>query len=664
MSVPNRWPLIDFRSVGRIYESEGGGDTNPSLALAEVSLRIDRGEFVCVTGPSGSGKSTFVHILGCLDRATIGTYRLNGRDVGVLSDDALASIRRQHVGFVFQSQNLIDTASVMANIELPAAYAGIARSARSQRATELLASLGISHRAEHLPTELSGGERQRVAIARALMNSPQMLLFDEPTAALDPEQGRMIVAALNDLAATDRTVVMVSHDPSVIARADRLVELVDGRVVADTRVKHRRSTAPTEVPDRIDPRCISVAGHAIRDGWGSLRARPWRSILAMVGVALGIWVVTVAVGLAEGAYRQSAERLARIGADMIAVRGATDDPNVEPVRLSQDDAQAMAKGVANVSRTTPRLSKRMWIEYRDKRLHANVTASTEARPIAGDGIAWPLAKGVFLDGVDNPPAQVAVIGPTLQRGLFGEVDPLGEQVAIQGLPFEVIGVLAAHPSNAELKDVPPALRAGLLASMESIVHVPFTTARELLFGADGVDLITVVVTNPLYLEQTAAAVRDLLIRRHGREGFLMQHSAELLAAYREAGEQRSLVVGVIGGVALLVGGTGVMVLMLTSIKERTREVGIRMAVGARRRDIERQFLFEAMTVSVAGGVLGITLWLVSAPFLAAFLTTPVDFAGWFVLPAVASAALAGIGFGVLPARRASGLDPVAALSDE
>ena len=226
-AVPDK-ALIQLENVTKTYDS----GENAVQALAGVDVAITRGEFVSIIGPSGSGKSTLMHILGCLDTPTDGKYWLDGEDVADMSSRALARVRNQKIGFVFQTFNLLPRATIWKNVELPLLYAGIGRDERRDQAMEALKRVGLDMRAKHRPNELSGGQRQRVAIARALVNNPSLILADEPTGNLDSKTGSDIIRIFEDLAAADETIVLVTHDPSIAARTQRRITIVDGQIAS------------------------------------------------------------------------------------------------------------------------------------------------------------------------------------------------------------------------------------------------------------------------------------------------------------------------------------------------------------------------------------------------------------------------------------------------
>ena len=655
-------PLIELDGIAREFQDEGG---SPVRALDGVSLRIRPGEFVCVTGASGSGKSTLLSIIGCLDRATVGTYRFDGMDVARLNDDGLAGLRRGSFGFVFQSFDLLDAATARQNVELPAAYTNAGGSS-GDRAIELLDSLGMATRADHRPGELSGGEQQRVAIARALMNGGQVILADEPTGALDSKQSEEIMALLKVLSTRGHTVVVVSHDPAVAGHAARRVELRDGRVVADSGTVPARGGPLASARPVGSANAVRSFQAAVRQSIPSLRGSALRSVLSTLSVALGIASVSTALGLAQGTYVAMRQSIGELGADWVQVSPSPEfvydedaglrEADTEPVHLTVADARAI-EGLASVRSTVPSLYRQAKIQYGASQFDAGVYAdATDALPQYMYE-EWSVEQGSFLTDRDNEDrTHVAVIGPGLRERLFRQgVDPVGETILIDGIPFVVKGVLAPHPIMAG-----PNYTAERAASMSMFVHVPFGTAHALLFPADARLSIEVLSREPGQVEQTANDIRDLLIRRHGREGFNLYMHHVLLDSARRTARQGYAVLGGIGAVALIVSGLGVMAVMLASVSQRTREIGIRRAVGARRR--VRQFLVEAGTVALAGGALGALLGFAVGPAVGAAFDMTTAFPPWLWPAAIGLAVATGLASGILPALRAAKLDPGVALS--
>ena len=656
-------PLIELDHITRDFRDEGGGRVR---ALDGVSLQIFPGEFVCVTGASGSGKSTLLNIIGCLDRATGGTYRFAGADIARLDDDGLSAMRLAGFGFVFQTFNLLEAATARQNVELPAAYTNVGGSSRD-RAIELLDSLGVATRADHRPGELSGGEQQRLAIARALMNGARVILADEPTGALDSKQSEEIMALFKELSTRGHTVVVVSHDPAIAGQAARRVELQDGRIVADSNpapgLGRLASVRPVGAANTI--RGFQAA---VRQSITSLRGGALRSLLSTLSIALGIAFVSTALGLAQGAYVAMRQSIGQLGADWIQVspsppyvydeKSGLREADTEPVHLTVADARAI-EDLASVRTTVPSLYRQAKIQHGTSQFEAGVVAeATDALPQFMYE-EWSVEQGSFLSDRDNQDrTHVAVIGPGLRDRLFRQgIDPLGETILIDGVPFVVKGVLAPHPIMAGPNYTPEQA-----ALMSVFVHVPFGTAETLLFPPDARLSIEVLSRKPGQVEGTANDIRDLLIRRHGREGFNLHMHHVLLDSARRTARQGYPVLGGIGAVALIVSGLGVMAVMLASVSQRTREIGIRRAVGARRRDIVRQFLVEAGMIALVGGALGALLGFAAGPVVGAAFDMPTAFAPWFWPVAVGLAVATGLASGILPALRAARLDPTRALA--
>ncbi len=661
-SNPDSTPLIELDGVCRVFEGEDGVAVR---ALDDISLQVRGGEFVCITGPSGSGKSTLMNIIGCLDRPTTGDYRVAGTNVATIDDDGLAALRRHAFGFVFQSFNLLESLTALRNVELPATYANAPNRWRHRRAREILGSIGLGDRIDHRAAELSGGEQQRVAIGRALMNDARVILADEPTGALDTAQGDEILTVLEELAGRGKAVIVVSHDPDVATRAHRRVHLADGRLANDD------GPGPAVGPlaagkARIHRGAIPWMS-AVASGWASIRSHRLGASLTVASVAIGIWSVVALLGLAEGAHREALGVVDRMGANRLTVRGY-EIVGTNVLRLPQTlaDAEAIAEEVANVRSVVPWLVKRSVAMVGSQQIeNVRVRAVELAGPRTNENVPWPLESGTFPSRRDSDAlAQVAVIGRTVRDRLFGPAsDPLGETIYFDGLPFEVTGVLAPHPFG-EGEGATYKLREAGKVLRENVAFIPFRTGVEVLFGTDVLNRIEVFVDDVSLLDKTARDIRDLMNRSHGREGYTVENDAIRLAAFKRLSGLHAAVLGTLAAVALLVGGFGIVAVTLAAVSQRTREIGIRMAVGARRRDITAQFLVETVVATTLGGVIGALLGFAGSPLLSHLTDAPVAFAPWFVPLALGCAVAAGLLFGIVPARRASRLDPVAALSAE
>ena len=655
-------PLIELEGIERRYPGKRGATV---MALRNVSLRLHAGEFVCITGPSGSGKTTLMNILGCLDQPNAGIYRFLGREVQQLCPNGLAWLRRKAFGFVFQNYNLLGSATARDNVELPGTYAGLALVARRTRALKLLSGLGLASRTGHRPAALSGGEQQRVSIARALMNGGRIILADEPTGALDTVNGEHVLRLLEDLATRGHTIVLVTHNPEIAARADRRIELRDGRVKLDTGPSSEQRSIPlaSEAPGEGQPvmGIVTRLLQPLRSGLTSLRAnllgtRKTRATLSVFSILLGVWAVVTMLSIAEGVFRDTLERVGRLDADRIEVapNWSGDEP---AVALTIEDAQAIAQSIENVRRVVPSLIQGLSIRYGSKDLQSNVESFAALVPGAGhDSDSPAVERGRFLSPQNNENRdQVAVIGWGIADNLFeAEEDPLGMHVMIGDWPFRVVGVLAGREAFVDAPE--------WITDREGRrTVIPFETGAALLHGNRNPSSLNVFMQDPLKVDATNQAIRELLIRRHGNEGFRISFMS---ARIEQVGEMRTMLwlgLGSIGGIALLAGGMGVMAIMLMAVTERTREIGIRLAVGARRWDITQQFVIEAIALTSLGGLLGLGASLASSPLVRSF-ELPVAFSPWIVIAAVVCAVGTGLVFGIVPAHRAARLDPVAALT--
>ncbi|MFC3607821.1 MacB family efflux pump subunit [Stutzerimonas tarimensis] len=643
--------LIELRDVERVYHN---GEVTTQV-LHGVSLEIQRGEFVAIIGQSGSGKTTLMNILGCLDRPTRGSYRFAGQEVGALDSNGLAALRRQGFGFVFQSYHLISSANALENVEIPAIYAGLPAAERHARAEELLTRLGLGERLGNRPSQLSGGQQQRVSIARALMNDAEVILADEPTGALDSRSGQEVLALLKELSAAGKTVIIITHDREVAAHADRLIEIRDGLIIADSGAGPAAPLAVTEAPRPVSERGIALAdtGEAIRMALRALRANLFRTVLTLLGIVIGVASVVAMLAVGNGARQEVVERISSMGTNLLSVRPGA--PNMRrsaegvTATLTAEDARAVAE-LDNVTAALGESQGSATLRFGNVDYSTTITATNAGMPLVRD---WGLASGAFFTEEDERDyATVTVIGQTVAKNLFPDTDPVGRYLLVQNVPFQVIGVMTAKGATPWGQD------------QDDVALVPSTTGSLRLFGQRHIQGITAYITDIGRIDATEENIRQLLIARHnGVEDFQIRNTASLLDAVTQTQDTLTVLLGSIAAISLLVGGIGVMNIMLVNVTERTREIGIRMATGARTGNILQQFITEALVVSAIGGVLGVLVGLGSA-WTIGQLGTAVQFTLAPVVLAFGCAFAIGLIFGLMPARKAAHLDPVVALASD
>ncbi|PDT84089.1 MacB family efflux pump subunit [Sinorhizobium sp. BJ1] len=642
--------LISLKDVSKTYFN---GDLAVEV-LHDISLDIEAGEFVAIVGQSGSGKSTLMNILGCLDQPTSGEYLIEGERVSGFDGDELAGLRRRTFGFVFQAYNLIPTASAQENVEVPAVYAGVSAHSRHERAQALLKSLNLGERLDHRPSQLSGGQQQRVSIARALMNGGRVILADEPTGALDSRSGREVMALLREMNENGHTIIVITHSREVAEQADRLIEIRDGRIIADRAKKGRSNPeAAFGLAQRTREGLAAIAdvSEAVKMAMRALRANLFRTILTLLGIVIGVGSVVAMLAIGTGAQDSVLSRISSMGSDLLLVRpsmanfrGSAGGSNVT---LVPADADAILE-LPNVAFAVPEMTSTVTLR------RGNVDYQTTANgtvPQFMQAKSWPIGRGEFINSDDMEGyAPVAVLGQTVVKTLFPEdSSPVGQYVLVNKIPFQVIGVMSEMGASAGGND------------QDDVVLVPLTTGSMRIFGQRNIRTITVKVKDSAAIDLTQERIQTLLNERHKRDDTQITNMSSVREAFTETSNTMKLFLGSVAAISLLVGGIGVMNIMLVSVSERTREIGVRMATGARQRDILVQFIVEALVVSAIGGAIGIVAGLGTA-YVARTFGMPVSFTAGPVALAFACAFLTGLLFGYLPARNASRLQPAVALS--
>lgn len=648
--------------------------------LKDVNLSIGRGEMVAIVGASGSGKSTLMNILGCLDKPSKGAYFINGQDTSTMDVDELAQLRREHFGFIFQRYHLLGDLTAIGNVEVPAVYAGKERTVRKDRAEHLLTRLGLGDRLDHKPNQLSGGQQQRVSVARALMNGGDVILADEPTGALDSHSGEEMMQLLQELHSDGHTIIIVTHDMHVAQYADRIIEIKDGVIIGDERsqdkqtAKPQSSTLQNTVPQK--PSGTVVAKTVAAKEGSRARVASWdryvealkmalvamsthrlRTFLTMLGIIIGIASVVSVVALGEGSQQAILKSISSMGTNTIDIRpgsGFGDRRSARVRTLTATDANAL-KNLPYVDSVTPSIGSSATVRFGNKAVSASVNGvGPEFFRVRG----YELAQGQFWDDVSVATlAQDAVIDDNTRKELFPNSaadnnSAIGQVIFLGDLPVRIIGVTQPKESAFGNSD---ALN----------VWVPYTTVSGRMIGKNYLDGITVRLDETVPSNAAEQGIIALLKMRHGTQDFFTINTDTIRQNIEKTTATMTLLISAIAVISLVVGGIGVMNIMLVSVTERTREIGVRMAVGARQSDILRQFLIEAILVCLCGGTLGIALsYLIGVVFAQTGGSFQMIYSTTSIVAAFACSTLIGVLFGFLPARNAAQLDPVDALARE
>jgi macrolide transport system ATP-binding/permease protein len=646
-------PIIALSGIRREFAT---GDTTV-VALDGVDLTIRHGEMVAIMGSSGSGKSTLLNILGCLDQPSAGSYRVAGRETAALDADMLAALRREHFGFIFQRYHLLPELTAAANVEIPAIYAGRPRRQRTQRARLLLARLGMAARADHRPNQLSGGQQQRVSIARALMNGAEAILADEPTGALDRRSGEEVLRILDELHAEGRTIVIVTHDPEVAARAERIIELSDGVIVSDRATGRQAATAPpTAPPERAESTRSSNHFGRLREASRmallSMAAHRLRSFLTMLGIIIGIAAVSSVVALGNASQRKVLADIASLGTNTIEVFPGKDfgDSRAGKIKtLVLDDARALQRQ-SFIAGVTPTVSTSTTLRYGAGESNALVNGVGE-QYFAVKGAKLALGRLFDAAAVRDIDRQAVIDHNTRQRFFAGDpAGGVGQVIWIGRVPCRVVGVIAQQ-------------QGGFGANQNLSVYLPYTTVQAQFTGDHSLRSVLLRINDEISTGLAEQGVTALLTRRHNAKDFFILNTDDIRRTITSTTQTLAFLIAAIAVISLVVGGIGVMNIMLVSVSERIGEIGVRMAVGARRSDILQQFLVEATLISSLGGCAGIGIAVgIGVVLNVAVPNLDVTFSVLSIGAAFATSTTIGIAFGFFPARRAAFLDPVVALS--
>lgn len=637
--------------------------TSSVQILKGVDLEIYAGEFVAIIGQSGSGKSTLMNILGCLDQPTHGTYQIKGIETQTLQPDDLAKLRREYFGFIFQRYHLLSELTAISNVEVPAIYAGVSTEDRNLRATALLKQLGLSDKLNNKPNQLSGGQQQRVSIARALMNGGDIILADEPTGALDKNSGIDVMQILLDLNQQGHTIIMVTHDSNVAKNASRIIEISDGKIISDYsnthEHRHHISVQPQQVISKKNALSSWAASldnfkEAFRMALLAMKAHQMRTFLTMLGIIIGIASVVAVVALGQGTQEKILEDINSLGSNTISIyqgKGFGDSSIASQMKtLVPADADALSKQ-PYVDFVSPKTSVPSTIRFKNKEINANVNGVAE-NYFSIQGLKLQYGQPFDKDRV-NKRAQDVVIDHNTKKALFAStINPVGKIILLGKVPSRIIGVL--EPSKTVINT----------NSLE--VYLPYTTVMGRMLGLSNLNSIEIKVKEQYVSSVAENAILALLYKRHGHQDVFAQNTDSLRATVRQTTSTLTLLISTIAVISLVVGGIGVMNIMLVSVTERTKEIGVRMAVGARQDDILRQFLIESILVCMLGGIAGVLLALGLGQIINHFAgsTFQLIFSTFSIVVAFLCSSIIGVVFGFMPARNAAQLNPIDALARE
>jgi macrolide transport system ATP-binding/permease protein len=639
--------MISIKNLSKIYTT----GKIEFKALDNVSLDIPAGEFVAIMGASGSGKSTLLHILGLLDRQTSGEYSFRNQSINNYSESQLAKLRSTHLGFIFQQFHLLARTSAYKNVALPLIYSG--NRPTSNLPYELLKTVKLEDKAANYPNELSGGQRQRVAIARALINDPEIIIADEPTGNLDSKSEAEIMEILLGLNRQGKTVLLVTHEESLAKIAGRIIRLKDGRIIEDNHIK-------PQIKIKVTDRKVSATKvvqsfqllEYIKQAWTMIFSNKVRSFLSILGILIGIGTVVAMMMLGTGAKMSIQDALARLGTNMITVRSNRVAGQV-PVRFTLRDIESIQKLLC-VKRVSPQVRGNVIVVAGNKNISSqvlgtNVTASQMRNN-------KPEYGRYFTKEEVNKREKVVVIGQTVLKDIFDNSNPIGKIIKINKHNFNVIGVMQE-------------LGGSSWRDRDNVVFIPISTAMYRLLGKKYLDTIDIEISKDFEMEKAIEDIKQLIIKQHNligkrRETFRIINMAEIQETAQATTKNLSFLMSFIASLSLLVGGIGIMNIMLVSVTERTREIGLRKAIGAQKKDILFQFIIESIIMTFTGGVAGTVLGLTIG-------FTLTHFAGWVVNVTFNSILLAclfsssvGLVFGIWPAKKAANLDPIEALRYE
>lgn len=635
--------------LSKIRKSFKVGDTQTEV-LKGIDLEIKKGEFVAIIGQSGSGKSTLMNILGCLDTSTSGKYELDGKDISKFNKDELSNLRLKKFGFIFQRYNLLSSNDTKSNVALPGIYAGIDKDTRLNRAKELLSKLGLEHKIDTMPNYLSGGQQQRVSIARALMNGGEILLCDEPTGALDSASGVMVMQILQELHKDGHTIIVVTHDKDIASWANRVIEIKDGNIIKDDvksnqcYEKNSKNISKESNFKALKDRLIESFMMSV----GAIKSHKLRSFLTMLGIIIGIASVICVVALAKGSEQKILANINSMGTNTITLHLGKNfgDKNAKKLKDFSIESYKMLESLSFVDYATPRINSTGLLTYGNKNIDASLRSGSE-NLLNVSGVTIIKGRDFEFDDLRFSRSNI-IIDDLAQKEFFEGVDPIGKTIIFNKQPFTIIGVGYKDPGSYGADNI--------------TVYLPYTTAANKLTGQQNIRSIIVKINDEVNAQVAESGIIEAMSAIRGAKDFFTVNSDTIMQTVQSTVNTMSLLISGVAFISLMVGGIGVMNIMLVSVFERTKEIGIRMAIGAKSKDILLQFLIEAILLCAIGGIIGVGLaYLIGVIVNALDTGFTMIFSTTSIVIAIGVSSMIGIIFGYIPAKNASKLNPIDAL---
>ncbi len=646
-------PLISIKNITKVYEVSD----NKLEILKGINLTIEEGEFVAIMGPSGSGKSTLMHILGLLDKPTDGIYEIYGQNVLKFDDSQTAFLRSKIIGFVFQQYNLLNKMTACDNVALPMIYSGGTN--RAEKAKKLLSDVGLENRTDHKPNQLSGGQQQRVAIARSLINDPKIIFADEPTGNLASAQSNEIMQILTDLNNKGISVILVTHEPDIAQWAKRVITIKDGQIISDTKKEEPQKISTQPLKIKKDSSRLSMAEFA-ENFFSAVRAilaNKTRSILTMLGIIIGVASIISMLALGNGAQKSLEKQITSMGTNLLYLMpgrislGGVAGNSVR--RITLDDVKALASNKELIKNIDPNVSGSSQVVYGNKNTNTTVMGVTPVYQYMQTSV--PEYGRFFTKSENDSAAKVCVIGATVIKNLFGNEDPVGKYIKIDRKQFRVVGILPVKGAQGP--------RDG-----DDKIVVPLNTAMKRLLGTQYVSSVSVEVYDGK-IDETEAYLLSMMLARNRlgpdqADSFRIRNMSDMIQMLSSTTKTMTMLLGAVAGISLIVGGIGIMNIMLVSVTERTREIGLRKAIGATKTAVLLQFLIESSVLSLAGGILGVSLGVLISLAVSKFAGWAAYVSSFSIILSVTFSAGVGILFGLWPAKKASELSPIEALRSE